>query len=312
MGLLREQYAEWKKVRLQYCCNQVWMKNGGQIPYFCERSVKNPSIGRESLTWIVPWVRFVRGGNLEGWHIGLQTLMSWKRWTHEKSTLKTQCEGSNISQRNGKLIFLAADGRIKLSGGDEKLRTSTLIREHPIRGEGQRDFLGESEGSPPPPPQDSFPDACEAINDFWSMSGNFIYRHHVESRVKLYSPREESFLFPLKYMDVTRTTHTNLDLMQESRIEDYWHIDESRDLSDSWTGFLCWKKNLLTDICGPEGDWQNGKLHPGQIICGQNSGRNWEEMVSWGRSENGPMKNRNSTKPEDYKEFIQLTLRRRN
>ena len=29
MGLLRERYAEWKKVRLQYCCNQVWMKNGG-------------------------------------------------------------------------------------------------------------------------------------------------------------------------------------------------------------------------------------------------------------------------------------------
>ena len=33
MGLLREQYAEWKKVRLEYCCNQVWMKNGGQIPW---------------------------------------------------------------------------------------------------------------------------------------------------------------------------------------------------------------------------------------------------------------------------------------
>ena len=33
MGLLREQYAEGKKVRLQYCCNQVWTKNGGQIPW---------------------------------------------------------------------------------------------------------------------------------------------------------------------------------------------------------------------------------------------------------------------------------------
>ena len=50
------------------------------------------------------------------------------------------------------------------------------------------DFLGESEGSPLPLPQDSLPDAGEAINDFWSMSGNFIYRHHVEPRVKLYSP----------------------------------------------------------------------------------------------------------------------------
>ena len=44
-----------------------------------------------------------------------------------------------------------------------------------------------------PPPHDSFPDAGEAINDFWSMSGTFTYRHHVELRVKLYSPREKSF-----------------------------------------------------------------------------------------------------------------------
>ena len=92
-------------------------------------------------------------------------------------------------KENGKFIFPAADGRIKLSGGDQELRTPTLIREHPNRGESHLDFLGESEGSLPPP-HDSFPDAGEAINDFWSMSGNFLYRHHVEPRVKLYSPRE--------------------------------------------------------------------------------------------------------------------------
>ena len=70
-----------------------------------------------------------------------------------------------------------------------------------------------------------------------AMSGNFIYRHHVELRVKLYSPREESFPIPLKYIDVIRTTHTNLDVKQEKRIDDYWNIDGSRDLSDPWTGF---------------------------------------------------------------------------
>ena len=52
-----------------------------------------------------------------------------------------------------------------------------------------------------------------------------------------YSPREESFPIPLKYIDVTRTTHTNLDVKQEKRIDDYWNIDGSRDLSDPWTGF---------------------------------------------------------------------------
>ena len=117
-----------------------------------------------------------------------------------------------------------------------------MIRDHPIRGEDQRIFLGESEGSLP---QDSLPDAGEARNDFWSISGNFIYRHHVEPRVKLYSPREESFPIPLKYLDVSRITRTNLDVMQESRIDDYWNIDGSRDFSDSWTGFT--QFNLLDE-----------------------------------------------------------------
>ena len=111
-----------------------------------------------------------------------------------------------------------------------------MIREHPIRGEGHVDFLGESQGSLPPP-QDLLPDAGEAINDFWSVSGNFIYRHHVEPRVKLYSPREESFPFPLRYIDVSRTTKTKLDVKQERSIDDYWNVDGSTDLSDSWTGF---------------------------------------------------------------------------
>ena len=139
--------------------------------------------------------------------------------------------------QNGKFINPVADGRIKFVGGDQELRTSTLTRESPNSRRNQRDFLVGSEGSPPPLPQDSVPDAGEARNDFSSISGNFIYRHHVEPRVKLYSPREASFPVPLKYIDVSRTTETNWDVMQESRIDDYWNIDGSRDLSASWTGF---------------------------------------------------------------------------
>ena len=140
-----------------------------------------------------------------------------------------------IFPKQGEFIYPIADGRIKTPGGDQELRTSTLIRHRPIQGESNIDFLGESEGSLPQP-HDALPDAGEAINDFWSMSGNFIYRHHVEPRVKLYSPREESFPIPLKYIDVSGTTHTNLDVKQEKRIGDYWNIDGSRDLSDPWTG----------------------------------------------------------------------------
>ena len=217
-------------------------------------------------------------------------------------------------KENGESIFPIEDGRIKPRGGDQELRTSTLIRHRPIQGESNIDFLGESEGSLPQP-QDSLPDAGEARNDFWSTSGNFLYRHHVEPRVKLYSPREESFPIPLKYIDVSRTTLTNLDVMQENRIDDYWNIDGSRDLSDSWTGFTQFtllEENHQTDTCGPGRDSQNGKRHRGRIICGQNSGEDEQKMQSWGRSINGQLKDQSSIMLEDYEESISVKLRTRN
>ena len=73
-----------------------------------------------------------------------------------------------IFPKQGEIIFPIADGRIKIPGGDQELRTCTLLRPRPSRGEGHIDFLGESEGSLPPL-HDSFPDAGESINDFWSM-----------------------------------------------------------------------------------------------------------------------------------------------
>ena len=69
------------------------------------------------------------------------------------------------------------------------------------------------------------------------MSGNFKNCHHVEPRVQLHSPREESFPILLKYIDVSRNTHTNLDVKHGRRIDNYWNVDGSRDLSHYWRGF---------------------------------------------------------------------------
>ena len=66
---------------------------------------------------------------------------------------------------------------------------------------------------------------------------NFIYRHHIEPRVKLYLPREASFPNPLKYIDVTRATSASLDVLLEKNIDDYWNVDGDRELSNAWTGF---------------------------------------------------------------------------
>ena len=124
-------------------------------------------------------------------------------------------------------MFPVADGTVEVSGGDQRLRPSTLIQDRREPGVEQGVLRGESDGlSSPIPLQDvSTRDDAEAKYDFWSITGDFIYRHHVELRVKLYVPRKESFLIPLQFFDVTRNTNTSLDAQLEKNIVDYWNVD---------------------------------------------------------------------------------------
>ena len=70
-------------------------------------------------------------------------------------------------------------------------------------------------------------------------------------------PREESFPIPLKYIDVIRSTHTDLDVAQE-RIDGSWDVDENELLSDSWIGFT--RFTLLSET-PPRGKmWSEGRL----------------------------------------------------
>ena len=58
-------------------------------------------------------------------------------------------------QRSGNFIFPVADGTVKICGREQRLRTSTLTRDRPGRGEEQEGFRGESdELSSPNPLQD--------------------------------------------------------------------------------------------------------------------------------------------------------------
>ena len=68
-----------------------------------------------------------------------------------------------------KIILPIADGTAKLSGGDQVLRTSSLIRDSPERGEEQGNLRGESDGSSSTPLQDSSLCDGEAKNDFWTI-----------------------------------------------------------------------------------------------------------------------------------------------
>ena len=126
------------------------------------------------------------------------------------------------------------------------VREPTLRRKQLVRSEDLRQELqGISERSQPTEAKDD----AEDRKDFRSIEGDFIYRHHIEPRVQLFVPKEETFPIPLKHVDVTRATWTNLDVLQESRIDDYWNVDVDRSLSDSRTGFtkstfFLWKEKL--------------------------------------------------------------------
>ena len=106
--------------------------------------------------------------------------------------------------------------------------------------------------------EDSTRDDEEAKSDFWTITGEFIYRHHVVPRVKLYVPSEETFPIPMKCIDVTRTTYTSLDVMLEQQIEDDWNVNGEKELSDALTRFT---RFILLNERPPEGfSWSGERL----------------------------------------------------
>ena len=141
-------------------------------------------------------------------------------------------------------IFILEESTRKKYGSDTTMMNSSSHvqmalqncprREQTVRSE---DFSRELHGEPGESQPTESTENAEARADSWSFQGDFIYRHHCEPRVQLYVPKDETFPIPLKYIDVTRSTHTDLDVSQEKRIDDYWHIDSNKHLSVSWKGF---------------------------------------------------------------------------
>ena len=94
-------------------------------------------------------------------------------------------------QRSGNFIFPVTDGTVRILG-EQRLRTSTLTQDRPERGEEQEILQGNSdELHSPTPLEDDYSGEIneEAQDDFWTITGEFIYHHHVVPRVKLYVPR---------------------------------------------------------------------------------------------------------------------------
>ena len=168
-------------------------------------------------------------------------------------------------QRSGNFILQGRRWTVKIFGGGQRLRTSTFTWDRPERGE-ERGVLHANSDE-----RYSTHDDEEVKNDFWTITGEFSNRHHVVPRVKLYMPKEETYPIPTKFIDVTRTTHTSLDVLMEKQIEDYMKVDRERELSDARTGFT---RFILVNERSPDGYTWSGRrykktnnLSPGQCMA---------------------------------------------
>ena len=186
---------------------------------------------------------------------------------------KNQSKGSIDNTKKGdEFTFPFAAGTAKLSGRDHEFRESTPRREPTVRSQdfSRENFIVNWESQPAEPTDDA-----EVRGDFWSIQSDIIYRHHNDPRVQLHVPKEETFPIQ-KNIDVTRSTNTDLDVMQEKKIDDCWNVDSSKHLSDSWRGFTKLtlnKEKLPKDMCGPGESGQRFKRLPDQIMYGQKYGR---------------------------------------
>ena len=200
-----------------------------------------------------------------------------------------------IRQKDDEFIFPVADGTAKLSGGDYEFREPTARREQTVRSDDLSGELQREQGESQPTEST---DESEARADFRSIEGDFTYPHHIEPRVQLYVPKEETFPIPLKYIDVTRSTHTDLDVMQEKRVDENWILDSNRSLSDSWKGFTNFillkdkphkGKNVV------RGYWQKLKRLPDQIMYGRKYGPRLVKPLRIETNKNGKTRSQNST-----------------
>ena len=81
---------------------------------------------------------------------------------------------------------------------------------------------------------------------------------------------------------------------------------------DRFHSIWSFRRNTSKRILWSEKDSRENTWHRDQIIYGQNSGRQWEEMPSWRKGKSGHMKNLNSIMQDNYEESISVHLRTRN
>ena len=265
------------------------------------------NFGPEVLPGILPTCVFYAGGIWKGDVMVADNEELEEMDASELHARRLNAKEALTPMKGEKFIFPVADGTVKTSGGDQVLRTFTLIWDRPERGEEQGNHHGESDGSSSTPQRDSSWYDGDAGNDFWSISCNFIYRHHVEPRVKLHVRREESFPIPL---NVTRTTNTSLEVVLETYrwLLDRWWRSRIVRYMDRFHKIHCveWKTSgWIYMVPGKGADKKTIDL---QTLYGQRFGKICLTRRNAKKSKNGLSKNRSSTLSDNCVVFSSVIL----
>ena len=85
-----------------------------------------------------------------------------------------------ITQKDEEYVFPVTDGSARSSARDDEFQEPTLRRESTVR---RQNLSGESQGGREELQLEEKNDE-EVHQDFWSIQGDFIYRHHIEAKVQ--------------------------------------------------------------------------------------------------------------------------------
>ena len=119
----------------------------------------------------------------------------------------------------------SANGSVKLAGRDLVFRTSTIIQDHPAQSQEPHDVL---------PASLNHQTSRHMTLKTEMISGVFLGVMFIVitfNQGSNFVPNEGSLPMPNKLIDVIGLTSTTMDVLLESRIDDYWNVDGGWELS---------------------------------------------------------------------------------
>ena len=216
-------------------------------------------------------------------------------------------------KEKGEFVFPVAAGRIKFVGTDQELRTSTLIRQRPIRGESHLDFLGEADGRVSSTTS-WLVSRCRWSNYWLSVH---VRKLHIppsrwaksqtlltERRIILYSTEVHWRIQNYTYEFGCYARKPHRWLLEYRWINRFvWFLDRFHSAYS-----IKWRTFGRIFVVWGETDKTASDIQAWPFTA-RTLERNVKETLSWGRSKNCHLKNQSSIMQEDYEESVSLTLK---